>query len=94
MVPRQKRVPGKGNLISHFVTVELQDGVVTAAENVWIGQKQDGEAYQHKSEGLISSNLKDGILKRTVFFAYDQSYKTTHTPLTRTPRKPVSKQEL
>ena len=64
VVPRHKNVPGKGNRISHFVLVQLQKGMVTAADNIWIGQTEDGQTYQHHTENLMSSSIEDGSAEK------------------------------
>ena len=85
---------GKGIVSSHFVLVQLYKGIVTAADNIWIGQTEDGQAYQHDTENLISSNIEDGRLKRTCFLAFDQTQEVVQTPLAKLLDKPTSKQEL
>ena len=94
VVPRHRNVPGKGNRVSHFVVVTLKDGIVTKAENVWLGKTKGGEFDRQKSETLIDSQSMNGALLRTVFFAFDESHRSFRTPLPHA-RKPLEeKQEL
>ena len=64
------------------------------AENVWIGQAEDGQAYMHHSEPLINSNVEGGVLKRTYYLAFDKNFNEAWTPLASSSREQASKQEL
>lgn len=63
------------------MVVNLEGGVVLNAENVWLGQDERGETYVHKTETLIESQKQDGLLVRTVLFAFDGSHKQFRTSL-------------
>ena len=67
---------------------------MTRADNVWIGQAEDGQAYMHHSEALIHSKVDNAVLKRTYNLAFDNKFKNAQTPLASNSRTQASKQEL
>lgn len=93
VVPRHRRVPGRGNQISHFVVVTLEAGVVTNAENVWLGLDKEGACYQHRAEALITSEVKGGHLIRNIHMAFDSTWKQFRTQVGHT-SPPHTKVEL
>lgn len=94
VVSRHRRVSGRGNRVSHFVVVELEDGAVLKAENVWLSQSGDGNVYAHNKETLIDGQVTNGILKRTITLAFDQTHKEIETRFTRAASASRSQREL
>ena len=94
VVPRHKRLPGRGNRVSHFVLVEMKNKDVTKAENVWLGQDEQGSIYPHHTDSLISSEQQGDMLVRTVFNAFDSSHNQFRTKLHGQSRRRSGGQEL
>lgn len=83
VVPRRKK-RDDGSVVSHFLVVTLLGGLVTQADNVWVGASQ-GQGYSVvESEGLVKSHrAADGKLIRSYYRAFHKDWSevvTEHPP--------------
>jgi len=80
VVPRRKEMENS-IVASHFLVVTLKDGVVTEAENVWVGGSGAQDLSVVESESLLRSRMTDGGLARSVYRAFHKDWREVVTPL-------------
>lgn len=81
VVPRRKQIED-GSTVSHFLVVTLMDGLVTEADNVWVGGSQARGFSVVDSEGLLRSRVSaEGKLVRKTYRAFHKDWKETVTTL-------------
>ena len=79
VVPRRKK-RDDGSVASHFLVVTLLDGIVTQADNVWVGASPDQECSVLESEGLVKSHrAADGKLVRSYYRAFHKDWRDVVT---------------
>jgi hypothetical protein len=81
VVPRWRK-KRDGSIVSHFLVVTLENGLVTEADNVWVGGSQAQGFSVVNSEGMLRSLVSaEGKLVRRVYRAFHKDWKEVVTTL-------------